>query len=175
MVKRVDRTQFNSISFLRIIATFMIVTVHFGQSLPLPSILHKFVSYGQEGVTIFFIISGYVIASSLTRNSNTCIFYKKRLIRIVPIYYAVVLINLLSSLAIGAYPADVTHLGWLRYFLFIHAIIPTNEYFYWNNAAALWTMTAFAVFYIAAPFLHRIIKDSHKKQLGILVGGYCSV
>ena len=147
----------NTITILRIIATFMVVMVHFGQSLPLPAVLHKFVMYGSEGVTIFFIISGYLIAASLNLNNHPVLFYKKRIVRIIPVYFGVVFVNFIAQILFCRYPSDTTHLGWLRYFLMIHAIVPTNDYFYWNNAAALWTMSAFMVFYLFAPIIHHFI------------------
>lgn len=166
----------HAISILRIIATFMVVMVHFGQSLPLPSILHEFVAYGATGVTIFFVISGYVIAMSLDWQEDVGIFYKKRIVRIVPIYFAVIIVNAIAAVMLGTYPVDVVHLKWVRYFLFFQAILPSNSYFYWNNAASLWTMSAFAIFYFIAPVIHRYVKRkngevSNKKSFRILVGG----
>lgn len=42
----------NGILLLRVVATIMVLMVHFGQSLPLPSALHKLIRFGAEGVTV---------------------------------------------------------------------------------------------------------------------------
>lgn len=163
----------NAISILRIIATLMVVMVHFGHSLPLPLPLYQFVLAGREGVTIFFIISGFLIANSLEKDNDTVKFFKKRAVRIIPIYSAVVIVNIIASLIIGNYPQDITRLGWLRYIFFIQAIVPTDNYEFWNNAAALWAMTSFAVFYLIAPvisaFVHKKGKISVNRSIAVLV------
>lgn len=165
----------NYISLYRIIATFMVVTVHFGQSLPLPDFLHKIVKFGSEGVLLFYLISGYVIAASLSKDFDILRFYKKRVIRIIPIYYFVVTVNLVASLFIQRYPSDITKLSWWRYYLFIHAIVPTNDYFYWNNLAALWTMSSFALFYLIAPAIHFFVKNRDNKNTNALIVVCCGM
>ncbi len=159
----------NYISIFRIIATFMVVTVHFGQSLPLPTFLHKIVKFGAEGVVFFYLISGYGIAASLSKDFDVKRFYKKRIVRIVPIYYFVITVNLIASLFLQRYPNDITKLSWWRYYFFIHALVPTNNYFYWNNLAALWTMSSFAMFYLIAPAIHCFINNNGRKSINSLV------
>ena len=164
----------NYISLFRVMATFMVVSVHFGQSLPLPDMLHKIVKFGAEGVLLFYLISGYVIAASLSKDNDVKHFYKKRIVRIIPIYYFVVTVNFIASLFLQNYPNDITKFSWWRYYLFIHAFVPTNDYFYWNNLAALWTMSSFALFYLIAPAVHYFINNrgnENTNSLIVLCGG----
>lgn len=37
-------------------------------------------------------------------------------------------------------------------------ILPSDNYALWNNHSALWTMSSFAVFYLLAPWLYRLLK-----------------
>lgn len=153
----------NGISLLRVTAVCMILVVHFGQSLPLPSILHTPIVWCQHGVQLFFLISGFLIFKSLDRNSDIKKFYIKRIFRIVPVYWAVVVINiLLFSVVLKTMPTDELHLGWTRYFLFLQTFIPASSIDAWNNQSALWTMSAFAFFYLLAPLFHRVM-NSYKK------------
>jgi peptidoglycan/LPS O-acetylase OafA/YrhL len=165
-----ENVRINSISILRVIATFMVVTVHFCQELPLPKVLKSIVSFGPQGVIIFFLISGYLIAYSLDKNASVGSFYAKRVIRIVPIYYAVVTCLLIVSLVFHNFPTDVTHLGWLRYYLFLNGVIPSDSFYYWNNAAAFWTIPSFMFFYLVAPLVHWIVMRGEKgRRIRLLV------
>ena len=44
-------------------------------------------NFGAVGVDIFFVISGYIITKTATRASGPADFMKRRLIRVVPLYY----------------------------------------------------------------------------------------
>lgn len=150
----------NAVFLLRIIATCMVLIVHFGQSLPLPEFILKSVRFGQHGVIIFFVLSGYLIAESLDRNNNIKLFYINRICRIVPVYYTIVIINMFFLCLLG-----YGKLNWIRYFTFTHSILPTTNWFVWNNWAGMWTMSAFAVFYLIAPLLHKIMScNSYRKK-----------
>lgn len=162
--------QINWFSIIRVVATLMIVTVHFGQSLPFPRVLHIPILFCQTAVCIFFILTGYFTELSLEHSKSTKDYYRKRIARIIPVYYSVILVNILASLLIGNYPGDVTHLGWLRFFTFIQGIIPSNDFSYWNNGAALWTMSGFCIYYICAPYLHKFLKQEYQRTV-VLMGG----
>ena len=165
-----NEIQINWLSIVRVVATLMIVTVHFGQSLPLPHFMHAPIVFCQTAVCVFFILTGYFTEVSLGHSKSSKDYYKKRIARIIPVYYSVIIVNIVASLLIRNYPSDVTHLGWLRFFTFTHGIVPSNEYSNWNNGAALWTMSGFCVFYILAPVIHKVFEDN-KKGLILLWGG----
>ncbi len=161
----------NGLSIIRVIATLMIVTVHFGQSLPVPNALKLLAQFGQTGVCIFFILTGYFTQQSLEKKDNVKKYYIGRIIRIIPVYYCVILFNILASLIIGSYPTvDSLHIGWIRFFTFTNGILPSNDYAYWNNGAALWTMSGFGIFYLLAPLFYKHM-NSASKRVVILAGG----
>lgn len=96
-----NKVNLDQIQLTRFIAASAVMSLH------LP-----FFSFGAWGVDIFFIISGFII--SYTANNNKKDFFVKRLIRIVPIYWAVTLSVFLIALTYPSYlnntTADVTHL-----------------------------------------------------------------
>ena len=98
-------------------------------------------------------------------------YYIGRIIRIIPVYYCVIITNMLASYIIGGYPtADSTHLGWIRFFTFTNAIIPSNDYIYWNNGAALWTMSGFGIIYLLAPFIYKHMNLAVKRVVILTCG-----
>lgn len=164
----------NGLSILRVLAMLMIVMVHFGQSLPLPEMIHRIISYGQNGVILFFALSGFLIALSLQNDDNLKRYYQKRILRIVPLYYTAVLISMIGFSLLGIVETDIFKLGWFRYFLFLQTILPSNNVNLWNNCSALWTMSAFMLFYIFAPVFHMIHLKGNKRFV-ILVAMLCGV
>ena len=155
--------QVNGISLLRIVAVCMILTVHFGQSLPFPAFLHTLIAWCQHGVQLFFLISGFLIFKSLRNDSSTKNFYRKRVLRILPSYWTIIVLNIiLFGVILHTMPKDELHLGWWRYFLFLQTFLPTSNIEAWNNLSALWTMSAFGMFYLLAPVFYRLM-NTYKK------------
>lgn len=147
----------NGFSLLRVISVAMILIVHFGQSISLPDVLHQPIVWCRHGVQMFFLLSGYLIYASLKRNNNLVTFFKKRVIRIIPIYFAVLFVNIvLFDIILRVMPVDTLGLGWWRYFLFLQTMIPSVDVNYWNNISALWTMSAFALFYLISPLMWNV-------------------
>lgn len=58
------KASINIFDILRICALFMVLTVHLGQQIP-NNIFQKITNLGQYGVSIFFVLSGYLIFASL--------------------------------------------------------------------------------------------------------------
>lgn len=76
-----DQTRLDAIDGLRALAVLSVIAFHFNTG---------FAPTGFVGVDIFFVISGYVISLSLTKNPKSSItqyilaFYKRRITRIMP-------------------------------------------------------------------------------------------
>lgn len=76
-----DQTRLDAIDGLRALAVLSVIAFHFNTG---------FAPTGFIGVDIFFVISGYVISLSLTKNPKSSIiqyilaFYKRRILRIMP-------------------------------------------------------------------------------------------
>lgn len=122
-----------------------------------------------EFVIVFFVLSGFSIAYSLSTNKSPLQFYKRRFIRIYP-SYVVALIWAGVVFIITYY----WHPNWYDGTYNTGAFIRTNEmkdYFHWNVIiknlfympgqgfiTPFWTLTYEVIFYLLAPFLLRKVK-----------------
>jgi len=79
--------KYNSIQFLRAIASLLVVNVHI-------SYLIFEIHLGRFGVDIFFIVSGCMMSIILKSNSNN--FFLRRFIRIFPMYFIFTLLQFLQ-------------------------------------------------------------------------------
>ena len=78
--------------------------------------LYAFSQLGRYGVELFFVISGYLACISLSSKQSVGVFYKKRAIRILPLYYFCIgYFFLMETFLFHSIPEDPLHLGWLRY------------------------------------------------------------
>lgn len=149
-----------NLDILRIIAALMVLTVHVGYNFEW---LGSFTSYGFYGTTLFFTMSGYLIMKSLEKDCGSECgkgagwvlgFYKKRLIRLVPLYWFVLIV--IAFLDILRHSFSVK---FLRYFLFLQMFLPSDDFGRWNNRNGLWTLSAFMLFYLAAPLIFKVFKN----------------
>lgn len=89
----------NSISLLRLIAAVSVFAGH--ASVHLQLTLPKAAQYAHavfDGVPVFFIISGFLIWASLSRNRDLKTFATKRLLRLYPELWCAVLLSVVSLL-----------------------------------------------------------------------------
>lgn len=158
-----DKRDYN-IDILRIIASFMIITVHNGFSVGI-----RHAVFGQEGVPMFFILSGYCAFLSINKylNEDGKIsihkYYVSRIIRIVPMVYLVLIIDtIISILNNQKIPA-------VRYYFFAQQIIPSSDYMFFNNRNYMWTLSLFMVFYALVPVLYKICINYYKTAIVAVV------
>lgn len=128
--------------------------------------------HGNAGVDLFFVLSGFclflpICQPELNRNWNWRIFYKKRLRRIVPAYYAAItfvtllpacfgLLATISGHTTNVLPV-VFHLPWQpapsfwhysTHLFFIHSLFPDT----WNSLNdVFWSLGPEAQFYLVFP------------------------
>lgn len=149
---------------LRILAALMVLGVHTGQKVGLGDAA----AVGAQGVQLFFVLSGYLAAASLSRHPEPLPYYQRRIRRILPLYWLVLVLRWLFDavryLAAGTSAAQLfgpggpCGPGYLRYFVFLQMWLPSDNWMLWNNRNVLWTMSAFAFFYLLAPWLYRLCK-----------------
>ena len=86
-------------------------------------------------------------------------YWKKRAIRILPVYYLVIIYGIILHLVImKEWRLDELHLYWLRYLLLLNCIVPRAVEGYWNNLYATWTIFIFVFFYFFLPFIKSWVK-----------------
>ena len=131
--------------------------------------LYNFTQLGRYGVELFFVISGYLVCFSLSKNSSVLQFYKKRAIRILPLYYFCVLYYFITeTFVFRDVPIDPNGLGWLRYIFCLNGIVPSEGYF-WSNIGITWTIPVFIIFYLIAPLLLKICRNILSSSIFLII------
>lgn len=160
------------LNMLRAFACLWVIAVHLEQNVAMPGFLQQFCRAGSTGVEFFFILSGYLAYQSLDRISDqdrkrgVLNWWKKRAVRILPLYYVVILFYAVYFSSTGNVPVDETGLGWIRYVLLLNQWIPSAENF-WVNLGAVWTISVFVFFYLTVPVYHRFIRSYRCSLAGI--------
>lgn len=159
---------------LRAIAVFFVLLEHWLNEIP----LLKLFPFGMSGVTLFFVLSGFLITQILLKsrdlseqkNQNRIHsakqFYIRRTLRIFPVYYLTILI---------LYIFNVQNIrDKILWFLFY----ASNIYFFkinnWDgNLSHLWTLAVEEQFYIIWPFIILFIPKKYliNAILGIILSG----
>lgn len=108
----------NNFTFIRLAAASLVIVFHSfkvrGIKLDPISQLIGFERLGSIAVATFFVVSGYLIASSLQRSPSMFIYLKKRILRIYPAYITVLIVTVFI---LGP---CVSSLGFYKYFLNIN-------------------------------------------------------
>ena len=131
--------------------------------------LYSFTQLGRYGVELFFVISGYLVCFSLQKNKSVFQFYKKRAIRILPLYFFCILYFFITETFIfNDVPPDPNRLGWFRYVFCLNGIVPSDGYF-WSNIGITWTIPVFLLFYLIAPVLIKICNSVLSSSIILVV------
>lgn len=147
-----------SLDYMRIFAMLTVVAIHVPIYIDLPNFIEAVFGRGR-GVYIFFSLSGYLACCSYMKVTSVLSYYKNRVFRILPSYYmGIVLAFICNGIINGDGVKDIFHLGWIRYFLALNTVLPSNSYNDWNNIYGYWTMSCFIWFYIMLPFILKIVK-----------------
>ena len=156
--------RYDNIQILRVLACLGVFVSHLAPKMGVTGTAASVANFGASGVYLFFLVSAFLACagagretSAEGRNGNRLLrYYLKRLLRILPLYYAVILYNfLLHTFILQDVPVDPAGLGWLRYLFLTNAFLPAPNNF-WGNLTATWTISLFMVFYLCAPLLARI-------------------
>jgi peptidoglycan/LPS O-acetylase OafA/YrhL len=97
---------------LRGIAVLLVLLFHFAwtfpEETPLALVLHRLLWVGWVGVDLFFVLSGYLITRGLVAPSDQPVgvrlrkFWARRVLRIFPLYYIVLIVGSVVCLFVGA-------------------------------------------------------------------------
>ena len=160
--------QIDSFRIFKIISCLSVVLVHYGQIASLSGIPKILTDFGAYGVYMFFIISGFLGYLSYSKSLSCKQYYLKRIFRILPLYYTIIIYNIiLYEFVLRGYfqvPVDSSHLKWLRYFLLLSQIIPSSDNF-WVNLSASWTISHFLFFYLLVPLFFKYVNTLSKALL----------
>jgi len=161
------KNHLNGIDTLRGLAVSIVVVYHFFVLLNINNIITPFInSFGLLGVPIFFIISGYLIYSSIDNNikkrgkrEGVKNYFLHRLFRILPAYY----FNLLVVLLIASFVIDNNYLYSYRFTNQFLSHLSLTSYLTHKSAGlgvngAYWTLNIEMLWYLIAPIFILYIK-----------------
>jgi len=169
-IRRYEDTDF--ITSIRAIAAILVIIIHTGAFSEYGALGRNITGSGKNGVNIFFVISGFAIASSLRTDTKYFAFLTRRLMRILPIYYFAI-----ALFAIAIYHG--IYYNWWQheygvdldlYNILMHASLLSM--FDYRIAASIigveWTIPIEIFWYLALPLL-LIIPMSKRNVLVVLV------
>lgn len=101
-----SKAEILALTGLRAVAALAVVLSHTGLPASAPAPLHNAVGWGHVGVTLFFMLSGVVLAYnypdlSLRDPRRTLRFFVARIARVMPLYWVVLLYCVARNAAIG--------------------------------------------------------------------------
>jgi peptidoglycan/LPS O-acetylase OafA/YrhL len=172
----------NNFDLLRLLFAGTVLLVHayelsgFHQLSIFASVLSSAVA-----VKAFFVVSGFLIFMSFERSETTIDYARKRIRRIYPAYFAVVILCATFLLTVSSRNiSDYFSFTWLKYvftnLVFLNFLQPTLPGVFDLNKistinGALWTLKIEAMFYLTVPiFVFAFRKFSH---FWVLILVYC--
>lgn len=127
------------------IAAIMIILVHFADyGVEMPSLLKYVFGYGSLGVDIFLFLSGIGCYYSLSKNTNTKNWYKKRFIRIIVPYTLIQIPFWIYKLIIGEFNIIDD--------LFIFSTIA-----FWTQHVGAWYVALLLPLYLITPPIYYLL------------------
>ncbi len=150
---------FPALTGIRIIAAYMVYIHHFNpfQEKRFGTNTHYFFDGFHVGVTLFFVLSGFLIANRYYDNTpfHFKFYIQKRFARIYPMYF------ILTSLTfIIGYLSTTNYGGFGSYFLNITFLRGFFEDFKFSGIPQGWTLTVEEMFYFLAPFFFFFLRKS---------------
>lgn len=100
-----------SLQYLRGIAALLVMYFHSVlQIRSFPDAAPVFVNTGSSGVDVFFVLSGFVMWTSTRRDGDhdPWRFYRRRIVRVVPLYWAVTLFAVMVALLVPSLVRSIT-------------------------------------------------------------------
>ena len=154
---------------LRFVAALAVFVFHIDLRWPLTTVpfAASLISQGAVGMTVFFMLSGFILAYTYYGRSFSPVeFYRNRFARIYPIYVVAGLLYLPWLLKIAlAGPVGVLKIGAIVFAdtLMIQAWFP-QLFEYWNNPGS-WSLSAEAFFYGTFPFIFYALSRATRPTL----------
>ncbi|MFT7596459.1 MAG: exopolysaccharide production protein ExoZ [Paracoccaceae bacterium] len=149
------------ITGLRAFAATMVVVMHTGAFAGFGPLGEAITSAGKYGVDVFFVISGFTIAKTFTAAPSYRAYFLRRIFRIVPLYWAAIIIGLLmarSGIEVSYWMADLDA-STDMYNLLLHlAMVSYLDFRVANSVLGVeWTIPIEVFWYAFLPLLlHRV-------------------
>ncbi|HZY36391.1 MAG TPA: acyltransferase [Mucilaginibacter sp.] len=145
-----------SIQYLRGLAALGVVFCHYGSSLISYPKLSSIFNFGQTGVYVFFLVSGFIIVYSLIKSGyrpdQFFRFLLKRSIRIDPPYIATILLTIIFFGALSASKGEHIVFNPGQFLAHIFYLVPFTNYPFYNHI--FWTLCVEFQFYLIVGLLY---------------------
>ena len=149
------------LDILKAAAMIGVILVHFNNIWPSPiDVFSKINEAGAKCPQLLFIVSAYLTWAGLERNgTNWKNFYKKRFIRIAPLFYSAII---LSSIMPRFKMLDISPWNWLSHIFFLNGVNPL-----WANSimGIEWYIADLALFYMLTPLLRKIASNLRRSLI----------
>lgn len=145
-------TRIEALTSLRFFAAFVVVSFHFGLDSSLVSALPGIFTAGSEMVTLFFVLSGFVLTLAYAEKAQfaTREYFVNRLARIAPAYYLALALVVLITVSHGL--KDLHPRALLLSATFLQSWFPGHARIL--NIPA-WSLSVEIAFYLIFPFVLR--------------------
>jgi peptidoglycan/LPS O-acetylase OafA/YrhL len=176
----------NNLDCLRLILASIVVLFHVWALTTLSafSFLGKYCS-PHFAVRSFFVISGLLIYRSYTRSSSAASYFEKRVRRIYPAYFTIIVVAALSMWTLSTLPVlQYFGKGFWKYLganlVFLNFVYPTLPGVFASRPlpmvnGALWTLKIEVVFYLFVPVLHYLCtRFGTKATMGTIFALSCA-
>lgn len=169
-----EKKRISSIQYLRGLASLGVVLCHYGSGLTNYPKLSKVFNFGQTGVQVFFLISGFIVVYSLINSnyhtSQLFRFLLRRATRIDPPYFVTILLTLVLFRILMLIPSyrgrRVEFIPW-QLISHILYIIPFTKYKFYESI--FWTLSVEFQFYLFIGGLYFINNSSLYKTIFLVI------
>lgn len=156
-----------SLTGLRALAALLVFAYHLGIQRPDSAVLNV-ARYGYVGVSLFYLLSGFVLSWTWRPEVSKSIFYWRRFARVYPLYVLVVLGTALMEQMQGTRPSLVAVLAAIG---LVQSWFPNVEIYY-GLRPVFWSLSNEAFFYLLFPLTaSRLVYMSTRSRL--ILGSAC--
>ncbi|GHC63205.1 acyltransferase family protein [Streptomyces cinnamoneus] len=144
-----------SLTGVRFPAVLMVFLAHLSLIIPFadPKVLEDYHTYiggiGKVGLSFFFMLSGFILAWAARENDSPVLFWRRRLVKIIPLHW----LTFAIALAVFA-GSTVTAKSGIMNLLMVQGWSSDPAVFGSVNAPS-WSLTCLCFFYLLFPLLHR--------------------
>lgn len=167
----------NNMGVIRYLLAFAVIVAHFN-TLVGGNIWFPITSY--SGVGGFFALSGFLIYGSFLKHRDTWRYVRHRALRILPAYWATVLIFAIGLVSVSTLPACEYFMspGFWKYLIanicFLNFIEPTLPGVFSDLArpavnVSLWTMKVEWMLYLSVPIIAHLICKTRRQPVVIFI------
>ncbi len=150
-----------NLDIIRALAAIMIVLVHL-----------EIFGWGGHGVELFLLLTGFTAFLSIDRHNDISpvTYYKRRLLRILPSYYGVVIIYFFIYLVVLGEKHELSLIieSLIKYFTLTTTLFP-RDLLFWFYLGTTGTIVAIMLFYLMAPFLYKFVNSFRRSLYAIVI------